>query len=299
MAFLILSILMNVGIFTAFRLYPRYGIDTFQAIVINYVVCVITGIIFVGNVGSFQSITFTEPWLVISLFLGCVFVGGFYLTAITTQRFSMTVSSVASKISLAIPVLFALFIFDIESKIFDVWNFLGLFMALAAIYLTSVKSKTGLQTKNVSGLLLLLPVSVFLIGGAIDTTINYTNYMYLTKAEEAIFPVFVFLSAAIFGIILIIFKGYRFRKKNLKGGIMLGIINYFSLYFLVRALSAFNNDGAMVYPILNMGIIMLSAVVSVLFFHEKMERKNKLGLIISFLAIFLISYQELLIIFNF
>ena len=142
MAFLILSILMNVGIFTAFRLYPRYGIDTFQAIVINYVVCVITGVIFVGNVTSFQSITFTEPWLVISLFLGGVFVVGFYLTAITTQRFSMTVSSVASKISMAIPVLFALFIFDIESKIFDVWNFLGLFMALAAIYLTSFKSKT-------------------------------------------------------------------------------------------------------------------------------------------------------------
>ncbi len=183
MAFLILSILMNVGIFTAFRLYPRYGIDTFQAIVINYVVCVITGVIFVGNVTSFQSITFTEPWLVISLFLGGVFVVGFYLTAITTQRFSMTVSSVASKISMAIPVLFALFIFDIESKIFDVWNFLGLFMALAAIYLTSFKSKTILQTKNVSGLLFLLPVSVFLIGGAIDTTINYTNYMYLTKAE--------------------------------------------------------------------------------------------------------------------
>ena len=299
MAFLILSILMNVGIFTAFRLYPRYGIDTFQAIVINYVVCVITGVIFVGNVTSFQSITFTEPWLVISLFLVGVFVVGFYLTAITTQRFSMTVSSVASKISMAIPVLFALFIFDIESKIFDVWNFLGLFMALAAIYLTSFKSKTILQTKNVSGLLFLLPVSVFLIGGAIDTTINYTNYMYLTKAEEAIFPVFVFLSAAIFGIILISFKGYRFRKKNLKGGIILGVINYFSLYFLVRALSAFKNDGAMVYPILNMGIIMLSAMVSVLFFHEKMERRNKLGLIISFLAIFLISYQELLIIFNF
>ncbi len=299
MVFLILCILMNVGIFTVFRLYPRYGIETFQAIVINYVVCVITGVIFVGNTASFQSISFTAPWMVVSFFLGGVFVGGFYLTAITTQRFSMTVSSVASKISMAIPVLFALFIFDIKFKIFDGWNFLGLFLALAAIYLTSVKSKTGLLSGKASGLLILLPVSVFLIGGAIDTTINYTNYMYLTKEDEAIFPVFVFLSAAIFGIILISFKGYRIRKKNIKGGVMLGIINYFSLYFLVRALSAFKNDGAMVYPILNMGIIMLSALVSVLIFHEKMERRNKLGLIISFVAIFLISYQELLIIFNF
>jgi len=297
--FLILCILMNVGIFTVFRLYPRYGIDTFQAIVINYVVCVITGVIFIGNTASFQSISLTAPWMVVSFFLGGVFVGGFYLTAITTQRFSMTVSSVASKISMAIPVLFALFIFDIKSKIFDGWNFLGLFLALAAIYLTSVKSKTGLLSGKASGLLILLPVSVFLIGGAIDTTINYTNYMYLTKEDEAIFPVFVFLSAAIFGIILISFKGYRIRKKNIKGGVMLGIINYFSLYFLVRALSAFKNDGAMVYPILNMGIIMLSALVSVLIFHEKMERRNKLGLIISFVAIFLISYQELFLIFNF
>jgi len=294
MVFLLFGILMNVGIFSLFRLYPRYDVDTFQAIVINYITCVFTGVIFIGDPLFFRSLSINDTWIIISFLLGGVFIGSFYLMALTTQRFSMTVSSVASKISLAIPVIFALFIFDIESKLFDFWNYLGLVLAFLAIYLLSFSTGDSFVVKAKTTFAVMLPIFVFITGGIIDTTINYTNYRYLSKEDEAVFPVIVFFAAACIGLIALLAKRKRISGRNLKGGIVLGIINYFSLYFIVRALTAFQNDGAIVFPILNMGIIMISALVSIRFFNEKLKLRNKIGLFVALLAIFLISYQELL-----
>jgi drug/metabolite transporter (DMT)-like permease len=135
-----------------------------------------------------------------------------------------------------------------------------------------------------------------LFGGLIDVVINYTNYSYLTEKDSASFTLLIFLSAASIGLVVLIIRGKPIRKNNLKGGTALGIINYFSVYFLLRTLTGFNNDGAMVYPMLNMGIILGAMLVSIIYFHEHLDLRKKLGIVISIIAIFLISYQEL---FNF
>jgi len=292
MSFLLLCILMNIGILTLFRIYPRHGIDNFQAIVINYIVCVVTGILFAG-LKVFLSIDYTETWVVIALGLGAVFIVIFYLMALTTQYFSMTVTSVSSKISLVIPVVFALFVFHYESKQFSVWNYSGLVLALVSIYLTTSGKFGKTSGKLYNGGRFLLPIIVFLFGGLIDVVINYTNYNYLTEKDSAIFTLVIFASAAVIGLVILIIRRKPIRKNNLKGGIALGIINYFAVYFLIKTLTDFNNDGAMVYPMLNMGIILGAMLVSIIYFHEHLDLRKKLGIVVSIIAIFLISYQEL------
>jgi len=294
MIFLILSFLMNVGILSLFHLFPKYRIDTFQAIVINYTVCVFTGLVFIG---SFEPVLISEyrPWMPFALVLGGIFIGTFYLMAITTQRYGISVSSIASKMSLAIPVVFALFVFDIESKDFNVWNYTGLILALVAIYLSSYKSQDQRIHGHGKGLSwLILPALVFIFGGIIDTTINFTNYKFLTPEDAPIFPIYIFASASLAGIVTILIRKSRIRFSSLIGGVVLGIINYFSVYFLLGALTAFQNDGAIVYPVLNMLIILGSALVSISLFGETLESRNKIGLLLSLIAIFLISHQEIL-----
>jgi drug/metabolite transporter (DMT)-like permease len=298
MIFLILSFLLNVGILSLFHLFPKYRIDTFQAIVFNYIVCVITGLLFVGG---FEPVLISEirPWMPIALILGGIFIGTFYLMAITTQRYGISVSSIASKMSLAIPVVFALFIFDIESKDFNTWNYLGLFLAMVAIYLSSYKSQDQQTHAHGKGLSwLILPAFVFVFGGIIDTTINYTNYKFLTTEDTPVFPIYTFASASLVGIVVISIRKKRIRFSSIFGGVFLGVINYFSIYFLLGALTAFQNDGAVVYPVLNMLIILGSALVSISLFGEKLESRNKVGLLLSFLAIFLISHQEIINLIN-
>ena len=294
MVFLIASFLLNVGIYSLFHLFPKYRIDTFQAIVFNYITCVVTGLVFIG---SFEMALISEikPWTPIAFLLGGIFIGTFYLMALTTQRYGISVASIASKMSLAIPVVFALFIFDIESKEFNVWNYLGLFSALIAIFFSAFRPEEVQSEKPLKGLSwILLPAAVFLFGGIIDTTINYTNYRFLAPSDAPIFPVYIFASASLAGSLILFFNRKKIRIANVIGGLILGIINYFSVYFLILALSAFQNDGAIVYPILNMLIIMGSALVSVVSFKERLKPINKLGLILSLIAIFLISHQEII-----
>ena len=231
-------------------------------------------------------------------FIGILFIVGFNLTAVTTQRMGMTVASVASKMSLIIPVLVSMFILKIQSKDYSWINYLGIILALVAVVLSSIKKNKGVKNTPTSYLALLLPLAVFLFGGMVDTSLNIVNYKYISKADEALLPTVIFTSAFILGFVAILLKREKIEFKNILGGTALGIINYFSIYFLVKGLSSFNNDGALVYPILNVGIILLSALFSVVLFKEQLMRINKVGLLLAVLAIISIFYQEIMIYFN-
>lgn len=289
---ILFCVLVNVGIFICFRLFTNLKVDTFQAIVFNYVTCVITGAIFIGDASIMSRTSVSETWVLIAMGLGGIFIGTFYLMAITTQKFSMTVSSIAAKMSLIIPVLVSLFLLGIQSKQYSVLNYLGMVLALGAIFMSSYKEKK-LQANKLQLVDMLLPIMVFVFGGLIDSAINYTNYHYLTPAEAAIFPFFIFMSAAVIGIFLLIGQRRSLSLVSIGAGVVLGVCNYFSIYFLLTSLSAFNNDGALVYPLLNVGIILLAAGVSVAFFKENLSKINLIGLLLAVLAIVFISYQEL------
>lgn len=293
MVYLVLSILANVGILLCFKGFSKFRLDTLQAIVFNYLVCVITGVIFIGDTQLFTTLNSTNTWIFWAGILGMVFIFGFNLTAITTQRMGITVASVANKMSLVIPVLMSMLVFQIQSKEYSLVNYIGILLALVSVILTSIKQKEGSRNTPVNIMVLLLPLSVFLIGGFIDTTINYVNYRYVSAEHEAIFPVVIFGTAFLVGTITLLIKKERIQLKNILGGTILGVINYFSIYFLVKGLSSFNNDGALVYPVLNVGIIIFSAIASVIIFNEKLSKMNKFGLVIAVISVLSIFYQEI------
>ena len=69
--------------------------------------------------------------------------------------------------------------------------------------------------------------------------------------------------------------------------------NFLSFYFLLKALGAFGNSAAFVFPIYNILTMMASAAAAWLFFREKLNPLNRVGLLLAVIAIILISYQEL------
>ena len=292
MQYLLLCIIMNAGIFLLFKTFSYYNIPTFQAIVLNYIVCVLTGTLFLGNLNFVSQITLDKPWILIALALGAVFITTFYLMALCTQKLGITVSSIANKMSLVIPVIISLFILNIASRELIVFNYLGIVLALIAIFLASIKNKVENNSK-LNVFILIMPALVFISGGIIDTSINFTSHKYLSANTEGVFPIIIFFSAMSIGIVILVIKRQKVNLKSLIGGTMLGVVNYFSIYFLVKSLGAFGNDGAIVYPVLNVGIILVSSISSVLIFREKLNKLNKIGLITAVIAVALIFYQEI------
>ena len=293
MIYLLLSILLNVWIFIAFRSYKKFRIPTLQAVVVNYFVCALVGVVYGRGEDLGAAEIISAKWFPVAIVLGFVFVVTFYAIAFTTQKSGVTVASIASRMSLVIPVIFALFIFDLQSKRFDVFNYLGILMAVAAVILASLRANGQKAHERSQPIVVLLPGLIFLLQGAIDTIINYSNSKLIPEDHDAIFPVVVFATAGLAGAIFLMVKGEKMVIKSFLGGLYLGIPNYFSIYFILKALTAFDNDGALLFPILNTGIIALSTLAAVVVFNEKVTKLNIAGVIIAIISIYLVSYQEI------
>ena len=65
-------------------------------------------------------------------------------------------------------------------------------------------------------------------------------------------------------IIKILNGSEKLESKNILAAFTLGVPNFLSFYFLILTLGYFGNSGAFVYPIYNMGVILVSAFIAIL-----------------------------------
>ncbi|GHA34781.1 hypothetical protein GCM10007103_15370 [Salinimicrobium marinum] len=287
MIFLLLSILSSSVIFVIFKLYNKYGVNTLQAIIVNYFIAFSVGLAIDDQPLNLQRIP-GELWFPGTLVLGCLFIAVFYLAAVTTQRSGLSVVSVATKMSVAIPVLFGIFLYSESTGILKIT---GIVLAMIAVYLTSIKKSDGIAIKKKN---LIYPLLVFFGSGIIDATIKYLETTYVAEVDVALFSATIFAIAGCIGISILIIQAARGTLKitfrNILGGIALGIPNFFSIYFLVMALRSGGYDSSTIFPINNVAIVMLSTFLGILLFGEKIIPKNWIGITLAVISIILIAF---------
>ena len=287
MIYLLLSVLASTLIFITFKLFERFNINILQAIVVNYCIAFVTGIIaYKGSVTISQLPQL--GWFYYTIGLGVLFIIVFNLMAITTQKSGLSVVSVATKMSVVIPVLFGLIYYN-ESL--GVLKLIGIFIALIAVYLTSIKSKQGIP---INRKLILLPILVFIGSGIIDTSIKFLEDSYVAHNDVPLFSAIIFLAAAILGIFTLLIQAirgkFKFEFKNIIAGICLGIPNYFSIYFLVKTLRSDILDSSGIFTVNNVAIVTLSTLAGIVLFREKLLPKNWLGILLAITSIILIAW---------
>ena len=296
MLFFILSIVCSLAIGLIFKWFQREGIDTFQAIVVNYFVCVLTGGLFSGD-WPWPSALASEPWLPVALGLGFLFVTGFYAVGMTVQLYGLTIASVMQKMSLILSVPFAIWVF---AEPFSWGKGIGLALALTAVVLINWPKKAAKlepeapenQVPKLSPWWLLVPIYAFFDSGAIECLLGYAQ-AYLVKTEsQALFSTTLFGSAGVLGASFALLLALRGRLKpswkNLKGGIVLGVPNYFSIFFLIRAFDW--ADKSMVLPLANLSVVGGAALLGFGLFREPLSKLNYFGLFAALTAILLIAF---------
>lgn len=284
MIYLLLSIAISSSLFVIFKLFDVYKINTLQAIITNYVVAFIIGY-FVSEVKlSLLEIPF-QPWFLGALGLGFLFIAVFNVMALTAQKNGLSVASVAGKMSVIVPVIFAITYYKDSLGIIKLC---GIILALVAVYLTSVKEQLSDQRQY-----LIYPILLFIGSGIIDTAIKYIETTYVPEGGVPIFSATIFIFAFLFGVTLIVIKGFttkiKFEWKNIIAGIVLGIPNYFSIDFLLRALKTEGLESSTLFTINNVSIVLLTTIFGVLLFKEKLLPKNWIGIIIAIISILLVS----------
>lgn len=264
-----------------FKLFDKHRVNTLQAIVVNYIIASSCGILFYDQEVNLSD-TVGETWFSAAVGLGILFISIFNVMALTAQKNGLSVASVASKMSVIIPILFGIIIYK-ESIAFQKLS--GIILALVAVYLTSIKAKTDTTlSKSVY-----LPLILFLGSGVIDTSVNH----FAPEGNMSLFLSIIFACAGIIGFLIVCYNRatnkIKLNSKSIPFGIALGIVNYGSMYFLLKALRVNGYETSSVFTINNVAIVTVSCILGLLLFKEVISKKNWIGITLAIISIVLVT----------
>lgn len=294
MIFLVGSIVCSSYLTLAFKILKKYNINTLQSIVFNYITCVITGSIVNGSFPIHRS-TLSTGWFSWAIIMGTSFFLTFNIIAFVAQQISVAVSSVANKLSLIIPFLFSVFLYNEHPGTIQIT---GIVIALGAVVFTCYQNKSSAAVQHHLSTLLIygMPLILFICSGMLDTLLKYVEQQYLNENNSNDYLVSCFITASVFGLltilIMIALRKMQFNPKAIIAGIAIGIPNYFSIWFLVKVLKNNPGNSATIIPTNNIGIVLFSTIMAWILFKERLSVVNKVGIVLACCAIALLSWSK-------
>lgn len=292
MSFLLLTVACSVLLGFIFKLFGRFGVDGFQAIVFNYFTCFCCGWLHLGHF-PVQSEDFATPWMPYALVLGLVFVSGFNMAALTVRHFGVTIGQIMQKMSILMTVPFAILAYQESAGWAKIFGFL---CALASILLVNWPSRKNMEVpvnQRTNTKLLWMPLATWILAGLLEVLLVRVQNEGFADMSDPTFIITIFGVAGVLGLCLALVgwstKRLRFAWKNVWAGIILGIPNYGSMLFMLFALDS-GLEGSFVFPVANVGIIVVTTIGAVTLFGEKLSQTNWLGIGLAILGIMMISW---------
>lgn len=284
---IVLTIIAFNILIVIFKLFAKFKVDNLQALIVNYFVAGLCGLYF-SDIEFNIAYILNAPWLYHAAAIGILFITTFNLYAKGTQKVGIAITTVANKLSLFIPVAIALIIYKNEQ--ITILKITGFILAAVGIYLSSTKNKKLSFDKKYLWLIII----VFVGQGIADTIFNHAQQTVVDDNDKGLFFMCLLLIAGVSGLLILAGKSIKqkpqFKLKNLIGGIALGLPNFASLIFFFNALESSGLGASQVFPVVSMGVVVLSALVGLVLFKEKLSGANWLGLAFAVLSIFIITF---------
>jgi drug/metabolite transporter (DMT)-like permease len=279
-----MSILTNAAIFFLFKLFDRFKVQTLPAIVVNYFMACSVGLFVVPDLGhALEGASQWPAWTVGGLSLGILFILVFYLTGTTARIIGVSVTTIASKMSLALAVL--LFVWVDPNEHLSLTKIMAILVAMSGVYFSSLKD----DGRKLSIRSFLLPALILLGSTGVDFGIAYFSSFPANDDELKLYSCLSFGMAGLCGSVFMVIQLYTGRMtltlRDVLGGLVLGAINYGSIIFLVLAYDSGIMQKSAMLPINNLGVVLVSALAAVLVFKEKLTRYNWLGVALSLVAL--------------
>ncbi len=290
MGILLLCILCNVLLAVVFKGFTKYKVDNHNAIVVNYGVCVIVSSLAIGSF-SIPVDLFARPWFLYALILALLFITGFNILALAFQKCGVALTIIIQKMSLIIPVIFAVSLYGESLGWLKIG---GILAAILAIILVNYPTKN--MQHDFPRKWLLLPILTFVLSGMIEIDLYYVQVAELVGEDGLLFTASAFGMAGIFGLIFSVFrslKGQPFiNKRDLTGGLILGLPNILTIYLLLVLLKR-GWEGSVLFPINSVSILLLTAIVGIVLYKESVNKMKIGGLLLATSAIVLIGMSQL------
>jgi len=282
------TVISSTLIFIIFRLFEKFKIDTFQAIVFNYFVAFICGWVLYSHELSPRAFSNLD-WLPYAIAVSVLFISIFFVMGLSSQKNGVAITSVSVKMSLAVSMIGMIIIYNESLTILKIC---GILLALAGVLLVSLEKSKGNKKNNAWKMLLIL----FIGSGILDLTLNYAQQHVLNDLTPSLFSAFGFGIAGCIGIVILtfngIFKSTKIKLKNILAGIVLGVPNYFSIYLLLKSYEVLEFTNSSILAMVNVSVVVFSALVGFALFKEFFTLRKGLGLIASILAILTLYFAS-------
>jgi drug/metabolite transporter (DMT)-like permease len=228
--------------------------------------------------------SFSYQTILFGAFLGLLFVFSFFAFAMAVSHAGTALATVSSRLSVIIPITFSIVLFNEVPSSYNLIGFLFTFITLALFYISIAGQNPDGDNYNKHFYLFVTLVGI----GISDFCLKIFNN-WRPQTEEPLFVLSIFTFAMLYALLFIAIRKVRIYKHTLLLGIGLGVPNVFSTYFLLGALSVF--PAILVYPVINVGIIIFTAIFAYLFWKEGVNKFGRWALVTGVIAIVFLSLK--------
>ena len=275
MLYLILAIISSAMIAIVMRLSGGKVRGRLTMLAVNYLTCLLLAGAHTGLENIFPAGVSLAGTLGLGAVNGFLYLMGFVLLQVNIRKNGVVLSSVFMKLGLLVPMAVSVLFFG---ELPGPLQLAGFLLAVTAIVLINTGGDEAATTFRL-GLILLL-----LAGGGGDAMAKiFEELGNGALTEQYLF--YSFLTAFALCGVLAAGKRETPGKWELLFGLLVGIPNYYSARFLLRAVERL--DGVLVYPTYSVATMLAVTVAGVCFFRERLQKKQwlALGIILAALAL--------------
>lgn len=278
MFYLILAIISSTFISILMRASEKHIANQMGMFAANYAACCALSVFY----SEWETLGGAEislaPILLCGVISGMLYLGNFIFLKYNMQKNGIVLSSTFMKLGVLIPTLMAVFVFREMPRTSQV---IGIAIAVVAIVIFNFE-KEAMKDGSHKYLLLVL----LLLSGITDSMAK----VYEQMGEEAgsdYYLLVTFLVAFALAVILAFRNQSGIHVADLGYGLLIGIPNYYSARFLLKALGSV--EAVLVYPLYSVATIILITIAGVFIFKEKLSKQKIVALMLVLLAICLLN----------
>lgn len=274
----LVSIMMRVG--------EGRAKNNISMLSVNYFICMILSIVYTGAGNLLQ----TGEGLSTAIGLGCLN-GFFYIASLilfqnSVKQNGVVLSSIFMKLGIMMPLIISVVLFKEMPTMVQV---IGFVIAIVAIVLTNLqdKSEENVLEKAEKKNSIKIGLILVLVGCGMADGMSKIYQELGTDMFEELFLVCTFVIAFLLSFVLVKMKKQKYTQNEIIYGVLLGVPNYYSARFLLKALGEI--PAVVAYPTFSIGTIAVITLTGIIAFKEKITKRQMFAIAFIVVAVVLLN----------
>ncbi|MDX1670782.1 MAG: EamA family transporter [Balneolaceae bacterium] len=278
--FILLSSGCSLLIVNLLKITESRNLRTLNTLTVNYLAATVVAILLGYEEQALEWIMQPGPIWYFCIVVGALFIGNFLIYSKSVDLNGMGISVASMRLSLLVPVLISIVLYD---EILSLPKIVGLMSVFTALGLLLPRRGRLRYRKIDAGWLL---IALFTLSGLADASLKIYEEDF-RDISEMIFMGGVFLTAALIGVMLSVFReGPLLTRKEFLVGTAIGIPNLYSSIFLIYALQSI--DGTVAYPVVNILNVMGGTLLGLWIWNDTVSRLQWTGIGLAVISIILL-----------